>query len=383
MSHILLNLTDNCNLKCRYCFTHQHPRDMTLDIAKQAILWLWNNKNPSKEKIHVTFFGGEPMLKYEEIIKPLVEWINNQSTILVEWGMTTNGTLFTEERLKWLYDNNVPFLLSIDGNKTTQDYNRPCKDNTSSFDKIKPYISSILKYFPKVTFRSTAIPETIEYIVDNYLFAREQGFQDFYIMPDVTQPWTQEDIDKYNSQVGLIYEIFYRDISMSIHPLKIHNIIKTYENYFAKKSFPSLQDCYRCGLGTTSLGIGTDGSIWGCQEHATYLNDLNDIFYIGDIFQGIIPEKHIKLLEAYHQTPYQCEQKNMCINCIRKKWCKKLGCPSHNFLNFHNINQQDKLSCLYKIFEDMMALELLSRAEQESNQLYYQYVLNAITTGGE
>ena len=68
MSHILLNLTDNCNLKCKYCFTHQHPRDMTLDIAKKAVLWLWENKDPFKEQIHVTFFGGEPMLKFEEII---------------------------------------------------------------------------------------------------------------------------------------------------------------------------------------------------------------------------------------------------------------------------------------------------------------------------
>ena len=29
---ICLNLTDNCNLACRYCFVEQHPHYMTYDI---------------------------------------------------------------------------------------------------------------------------------------------------------------------------------------------------------------------------------------------------------------------------------------------------------------------------------------------------------------
>ena len=60
------------------------------------------------------------MLEYETIIKPLVEWAKD-SEYNVHWGMTTNGTLFTEERLDWCKKNGVGFLLSIDGDKATQD----------------------------------------------------------------------------------------------------------------------------------------------------------------------------------------------------------------------------------------------------------------------
>ena len=30
------NLTDACNLQCRYCFVEQHPHFMTLDVAKKV-----------------------------------------------------------------------------------------------------------------------------------------------------------------------------------------------------------------------------------------------------------------------------------------------------------------------------------------------------------
>lgn len=67
--------------------------------------------------------------------------------------MTTNGILLNEERVKFCYDNNIKLLLSIDGIKEVQDYNRPCRDtNLSSFDLVEKNIPIILKYFPNTTF---------------------------------------------------------------------------------------------------------------------------------------------------------------------------------------------------------------------------------------
>lgn len=376
LSHALLNLTDECNLRCKYCFTSHNPKRMTLETAKKAIEFMWNNKG-NNETISIAFFGGEPMLEYETIIQPIVEWVKT-TDMKIKWGMTTNGTHFTIERLDWLKENKIGFLLSIDGDKFTQDYNRPCANGKSSFDLIKPMVPEILKRFPDTTFRSTAIPETADKIVDNYLFARKMGFKDFYIMPNVMEKWEQADIDKYNFQIGTIYNILYRDVSMGIYPLGIHNLIKTYSSFFEPERCPSLKDCYRCGLGTTTIGIGTDGSIWGCQEHSTY-GENKDIFYIGDIYNGIDPIKHIKLLEEFSKTRNLIpEVENMCENCIRKKWCKDLHCPSHNWNNFKDLRKQDKMSCLYRMFEDSIAIQLLIQAQEENNQLYYQFVQESL-----
>jgi radical SAM protein with 4Fe4S-binding SPASM domain len=344
---------------------------MSLEMAKKAVQFVWDNKGDNS-KISITFFGGEPMLEYDTIIKPLVNWAES-TDMNIKWGMTTNGTLFTEERLNWLKENNVGFLLSIDGDKKTQDYNRPCANGKSSFDLINPMLSKILNNFPGTTFRSTAIPESSNNIIDNYLFARKTGFKNYYIMPNVMESWTQEQIDNYNYQIGIIYQILYRDVTLGIEPLAINNLIKTYQLFFEPEKEPCLKDCYRCGLGTTSIGIGTDGSIWGCQEHATYKE--KDIFYIGNIETGIDANRHINLLKSFCETNYIIpEEEGMCDTCMRKKWCRNVHCPSHNLINFNNIRKQDKMTCQYRKFEDSMALKLLDQAEKEHNQLFFNYI---------
>ena len=70
------------------------------------------------------------MLEWDSIIYPLIEW--SKMEYPTKFNMTTNGTLFTEDRLNYLFKNNVSFLLSMDGSKETQDKNRPMKNFKSS-----------------------------------------------------------------------------------------------------------------------------------------------------------------------------------------------------------------------------------------------------------
>ena len=61
----IINVTDECNLRCKYCFTHPHPQHMKLETGKAAVQWLVDNyeKRPDdmKDHISINFFGGEPM----------------------------------------------------------------------------------------------------------------------------------------------------------------------------------------------------------------------------------------------------------------------------------------------------------------------------------
>ena len=40
---MILGLTNDCNLACKYCFVHQNPQYMTFEVAEQSILWLKEN----------------------------------------------------------------------------------------------------------------------------------------------------------------------------------------------------------------------------------------------------------------------------------------------------------------------------------------------------
>jgi uncharacterized protein len=78
-------------------------------------------------------------------------------------GITTNGTLLTKDRIDFLYEHQITPLLSMDGNKNTQDYNRPCKNcNKSSFEMVNKNIPYLLKKFPNTTFRMTIYEDTCD-----------------------------------------------------------------------------------------------------------------------------------------------------------------------------------------------------------------------------
>ena len=63
----------------------------------------------------ISYFGGEPTLLWNEIIVPLTEYATKTYSGEVNFGITTNGTLLNEERIKFLYDHQIMPLLSIDG----------------------------------------------------------------------------------------------------------------------------------------------------------------------------------------------------------------------------------------------------------------------------
>ena len=122
---IVINVTDDCNLKCKYCFTEQNPRIMDLDTGIQALNWLikYNEQKTEIEypiNLHVGLFGGEPTLRWDEFIVPLINYyetylkVKYSKKYTMSFGMTTNGQLLTEERIKWFREHNGNFLLSIE-----------------------------------------------------------------------------------------------------------------------------------------------------------------------------------------------------------------------------------------------------------------------------
>jgi hypothetical protein len=110
----------------------------------------------------------------------------------------------------------------------------------------------------------------------------------------------KNEIDKIYDFIKLCFNneilpISYDLINRSFNHILLHDI------KILKKEFnqPEVnRDVFRCGLGTGMGSIGYDGSIYGCQEQTSKIN--NNIFYIGNIFQGIDIEKHKIILKMYN-----------------------------------------------------------------------------------
>ena len=72
ITSVMLVVTHGCNLRCKYCFVRKEPERMSLETAKAAARMLMENARVSGAAPEINFFGGEPMLEYDTVIRPLV-----------------------------------------------------------------------------------------------------------------------------------------------------------------------------------------------------------------------------------------------------------------------------------------------------------------------
>ena len=370
LTNVCLNVTDDCCAACRYCFVQQNPHFMNLDTAKDAVLWLLQNRElkKSNKDVSVNFFGGEPTLLWDEIIVPLVTWSkeNNQP---VHYSMTTNGMLLNEERIKWLYDNKFGLLLSIDGDEFTQNYNRPYKGKEKSFDLVSKNIPFILKYFPNITFRATIDVNTVEHTFENYLFAVKSGFRNIFFAPNERREWPQEKLEILKQELAKIYSYMSFCFNNDMFPLRWSTIDKSIKDIIFQKQKP--KTILRCGLGTTSGSIGYDGSIYGCQEQDS---KNNSIFYIGDIYNGINKQLHSNLLNNYQNAINPiCENKDICNYCLIQNKCENASCPSSNYDLFKQFNKKTELYCLWHNWIFINSKFLLNDLIKKQNKTFKQY----------
>ena len=396
-TNLYLNVTDDCNLQCKYCFVEQKPHYMSLDIAKQGIDWIYENYN-KKEKITndlkctIYFFGGEPLLCYDSVIKPLVEYCNKIYPNIFSFEITTNGTLLTKEKLQFFKENNFSILLSIDGNQTTQNYNRPCKNNNhNSFELLENNISDILTFFPNITCRSTIYADTVDQLLDNYKYLEEKGFKSWAGVVDNLHLdlWTNEKKQILEEQINKLYYYRLEQLLNDQKPMKCSRIDSFITQnlsliYKLADNLSNKETMSFCGLGHNSVTLGYNGNIYTCQEQVTKDN-IKNIFQIGSIFNTpkIDKNKHQEILNKFFDdiknTPINSEE---CKDCYLQKRCKYINlCSSHHYILYKNFIKMSDIECLVtKIkFKNSFTTLYFLLQNAEKNNAIKQYLTKLLS----
>lgn len=388
---VCLNLTDSCNCRCTYCFCDHKPHYMNLQTARDGVDYVIKNLNRKKElglvnddeKATITFFGGEPMLLYEEVIIPLVEYVEKTYPNLVDFSMTTNGTLLNQERINFFAEHNIPILLSIDGNQTIQDKNRPLYNGGSSFNLLAPNIPLILEKFPNTTFRATLDQNNCEGIFENtILFAVEQGFTNIFLCPNARETWTIENQEILHQEIHKLWTYFIISYLNNEKPIHCGQIDKAFESILRldlqtyNKEYDEIKPqrkVFRCGLGAQSYSIAYNGDIFSCQEQDS--RNTNDYFYIGNIYNGINQEKHLQILNDFNKADtIYCEHKEKCAECLLRQVCIEETCPSVSHDRFNNFFVRPEIDCLMDLWMFENACVAMDILKKENNQLFKEYL---------
>lgn len=388
-----LVLTEKCQLKCTYCYEKHGNKNMSLDIAKSVIDEIIRNAVSECKLPRITFFGGEPLLVYEELMKPCIEYIRYEKKSRCSIGFTTNGILLDEEKLKFFRDNDVVFMLSIDGCKESHNTHRKDSKGEGSFSLIESKIPLILKYFPNTCARMTITPETVHYLYESIRYIQEAGFIDMHIIPDLFvleggKSWDDNSFKEFEEQLNK-FESYVID---TFESYEIPLIFQTYADMFTRMVLSN--HCGKlnhhrtanCCLPTNRCGIGVDdhiivdinGNYFSCQHSSESLSKSNPL-YIGSIEEGILEERRLALLEM-NSSPLRSDTLD-CEECPLNNICTG-GCAPNNYALSGDFTEVPVSYCRWSTLLYESAIRVVKYFDwKKDNDLFKDYFYGIVKRG--
>lgn len=175
---ITMSVTNNCNLRCTYCYASAGDNKETLDIskAKAAIdLLLSNAIKKDVPLISITFHGGGEAFTAFKLMKQIIAYAQSVTELhkkKLKVSAATNGVL-SAAMLEWVKDNIDNVFLSIDGPPEIQDIQRPLASGFGSSKKLEETIKYFeerkISYGLRSTITTSSLPrmkEIVKYVSD-------------------------------------------------------------------------------------------------------------------------------------------------------------------------------------------------------------------------
>ncbi len=140
LSHLVLGVTEQCNLRCAYCTYSGHYEGhrihtnatMSPNMAMKAVDFFLERTRDTDAPC-VGFYGGEPTLNISTIVAT-VEHIDRSNRPDVLYNMTTNGCSLSDRILRFLVQHRFSLLVSLDGLRQAHDRFRLTVRRKGTFD---------------------------------------------------------------------------------------------------------------------------------------------------------------------------------------------------------------------------------------------------------
>ena len=173
LRHLVFEVTDQCNLNCKYCAYSElyngndtrDSSDMSYKRAQMIIdylhdLWKEGKTDGNNSEFAISFYGGEPLMNMP-FIKQVIDYLESLELKkigkIITFSMTTNAMLL-DQYMDFLVEKDFSLLISLDGDEFAQSY-RVDHYGKNSFDRVFRNINLLMEIHPeyfknKVSFNS-------------------------------------------------------------------------------------------------------------------------------------------------------------------------------------------------------------------------------------
>ena len=346
LTQLTMQVDQNCNLRCKYCAysgNYENQRThadfvMPLDMMKRAVDFIMSRSRNVKE-VTLGYYGGEPLLQFENI-KKTVDYVREEyKGRRVKHSMTTNGTLFNDENLSFLQENNFNVSISFDGPRDLHDINRVYADGRGSFDTIMKNVQYIKDAYPKlydnVMFLTTVAPGT-DFACVNDFYDAEDIISDGRVMQNtVTSYGAKEPViydDLYNTtftfnQMKVLLSalgLYSKDKTSKLFATGLSNAERVHKYLSIARIPETTHPSGPCLPGVMRPFVDVHGDIYPCERVSEY-----GTMKIGHIDIGFDLDNALALLNVGKLTEAECKS---CWNFIHCALCAA-ACDGDGGLN--------------------------------------------------
>lgn len=154
----ILEITQQCNLRCRYCtfgggfedHRKHSAKRMHKDLIRKSIETAFQHGS-DLEQIGFGFYGGEPLLAFD-LVQTAVDIAETKACgKSIRFAITTNATLIDKKKAEFLRDKNFNVLVSLDGPQAMHDRYRVYPNGVGSYSHTIQGLQTILEVFPPET----------------------------------------------------------------------------------------------------------------------------------------------------------------------------------------------------------------------------------------
>lgn len=280
---LTINPTLSCNFACWYCYEEKREGTFMSPKILERIQFLISKLFKHHEVIALSFFGGEPLIGFKNVIAPLLDFIELQSQIHKKNYMctfTTNGALITEKMVSYLQTKNVnSFQITIDGGREHHNSVRFYRNGRGSYEQIIDNICMLITYgfyvVVRINYTDTNI-DTITNVIHDIL-SRTNDEERELLTISLHQVWQNESKD-LQTEINTIIQNF-KDEKLNIAKPLFNNV---YSPCYADRRHSAV--------------INYNGDVYKCTA-IDFLNTIKDGYLSEDgniVWENDSLEKRIK-----------------------------------------------------------------------------------------
>lgn len=337
---LCINIAHDCNLRCQYCFAGQGGYGqwrmlMSFDVARRAVDFLIAHSGP-REHCELDFFGGEPLMNWH-VVQQTIDYVHKQEKKhgkKIKMSLTTNGLLLDKGKVKYLTDNHISLILSLDGRKEMHDRMRPGVHGEGTYDEIVKNLQYCVanrkgeEYYVRGTFTRYNMDFTTD-VIDMI----DKGFPAVSMEPVVGEDTAdysikEEDLPRVKAEYDRLAKLFIAREEEGRPFFFFHFNMDLWKG-------PCLPKRLRgCGAGHEYLAVVPNGDIYPCHQFVG-----REGYVIGNVYEGL---KNFKMMRDFRMN--HVFSKPECVDCWAKFFCSG-GCHANNEAFAGDIHKPFHITC--------------------------------------